>query len=110
MNHYITLGVCRGDADEEIKRAYSKIAKANHPDLHANDADKAQVMAEANIAWGILGNPATRNAYNKRQATLYGVCIDCESKGYVYKQRGFKNRVLAKCNVCNGAGTDKAEP
>ena len=109
MNYYIILGVCKDDSDEEVRRAYLKIAKANHPDLHANDPAKATTMAEANIAWGVLGNPATRHAYNKRQAILYGVCANCNARGFTYRGRGFNRRVLSKCAVCNGAGTEKTE-
>ena len=109
INHYITLGVCRGDSEVEIKKAYLKLAKENHPDLNGNDPHKAQRMADVNIAWGILGSAALRNGYNKRQTTLYGTCELCKGKGFTYKQRGFNGRVLTKCTVCNGAGTEKVE-
>ena len=108
-NHYITLGVCKGDAETEIKKAYLKLAKENHPDLHANDPAKAAIMADANIAWNVLGSLALRNAYNKRQAVVYGTCEPCKGNGFTYKQRGFNGRVLSKCPVCKGSGTEKEE-
>jgi len=108
-NHYITLGVCRGDAEAEIKKAYLRLAKENHPDLNHNDAAKAAIMADVNIAWNVLGSFALRNAYNKRQTVMYGTCVPCKGNGFTYKQLGFKGRVLAKCPVCKGSGTEKEE-
>jgi len=108
-NHYITLGVCRGDAEDELKKAFRKLAKENHPDQCGNDPAKAAIMAEVNIAWGVLGGGVTRNAYNKRQAALYGTCEPCKGNGFTYKQRGFNGRILSKCPACKGAGTEKEE-
>ncbi len=109
MNHYVMLGVCAGDSADTIKAAYLALAKANHPDLHDNDPEKAARMADINVAWNILSSAPLRRQYDKRMTAMYGTCATCQGKGFRYKQRGFKGRILTKCEDCGGAGTEKQE-
>lgn len=51
------LGVSRDATPEEIKKAYRKKSKENHPDLHPNDPAAAGRMAEINEAYDMLINP-----------------------------------------------------
>lgn len=54
---YKVLGIERGASQEEIKRAYRKKAKENHPDLHPNDPNATSRMNEINEAYDMLQNP-----------------------------------------------------
>ena len=54
---YKVLGVSPDASDEEIKRAYRKLAKKYHPDLNPGDAEAARKMREVNAAYEQIRNP-----------------------------------------------------
>lgn len=51
------LGVSHDASQDEIKKAYRRMAKQYHPDLHPNDPSAAQRMNEINEAYDMLTNP-----------------------------------------------------
>ena len=54
---YKVLGVSPDASDEEIKKAYRRLAKKYHPDLNPGDAVAAQKMQEINAAYEQIKNP-----------------------------------------------------
>jgi hypothetical protein len=58
--HYEILGVARDAPHDEIKSAYRKLARANHPDVGGNGA----LFGLINEAWEVLGDPAKRAQYD----------------------------------------------
>lgn len=56
-NPYKILGVSEGASKEEIRRAYRKKAKENHPDLHPGDPHATERMQQINAAYDMLCNP-----------------------------------------------------
>ena len=54
---YKILGVSPDASDEEIKRAYRRLAKKYHPDLNPGDAEAARKMQEVNDAYERIKNP-----------------------------------------------------
>ena len=54
---YKILGVDRNASDEEIKRAYRKLAKKYHPDANPGDESAAKKMQEINAAYDRIKNP-----------------------------------------------------
>lgn len=53
---YEVLGVPRGASEEEVTKAYRKLAKKYHPDLNPGDEAAAQKMSEINAAYNQIKN------------------------------------------------------
>ena len=66
---YKVLGVSPDASDEEIKRAYRKLAKQYHPDLNPGDEVAAKKMQQVNAAYDQIKNP---EKYRQQQSSGYG--------------------------------------
>src|ERR1700675_1776357 len=62
---YATLGVGSSASQEEIKKAYRKLAKKYHPDANASDAKAGERFKEITEANNVLGDPAKRKQYDE---------------------------------------------
>jgi molecular chaperone DnaJ len=61
---YQTLGVDRKASDEEIKKAYRKLARQYHPDRNAGDKAAEERFKEVQEAYSILSDAEKRKAYD----------------------------------------------
>lgn len=64
-DYYEVLGVSKGASEDEIKKAYRKIAMANHPDTHPNDKEAEERFKEASEAYEVLSDQKKRSAYDQ---------------------------------------------
>uniref|UniRef100_A0A914E6P7 J domain-containing protein n=1 Tax=Acrobeloides nanus TaxID=290746 RepID=A0A914E6P7_9BILA len=65
-NLYEVLGVEKTATDEEIKRAYRRLALQYHPDKNLDgDPEKTEKFKEINYANSILSNPQKKNVYDQ---------------------------------------------
>src|SRR5512141_2964657 len=62
---YEMLGVSRTATDEEIRRAYLKLAHKYHPDKTGGDKAAEAKLKEINSAYDILKNPDKRSQYDR---------------------------------------------
>ena len=62
---YKVLGVNRSASDEEIKRAYRKLAKKLHPDLNPGDKRVESQFKETTAAYDFLSDPDKRHKYDR---------------------------------------------
>ena len=70
-DYYKILGVSKDAKPEEIKKAFRKIARDNHPDQHPGDAKAEARFKEASEANSVLSDPAKRKEYDE-QRSLFG--------------------------------------
>jgi molecular chaperone DnaJ len=61
---YKTLGVDRKASEEEIKKAYRKLARQYHPDRNPGDESSEERFKEVQEAYSILSDPAKRKQYD----------------------------------------------
>lgn len=64
-DHYDTLGVQRDATDEEIKRAYKKLARRHHPDLNPGDAESEARFKQIGAAYEVLADRERRARYDR---------------------------------------------
>ena len=62
-DHYEALGVERGASDEQIKKAYRKLARELHPDVNPEPAAQERFKAVTH-AFDVLGDPEQRRNYD----------------------------------------------
>ena len=65
MSHYEVLGVVQTATEEEIKKAYRKLAAKLHPDQNQNNPKAKERFISISKAYEILGNSKKREAYDK---------------------------------------------
>jgi molecular chaperone DnaJ len=64
-DYYKILGVGKGASDEEIKKAYRKLARQYHPDRNHGDKKAEERFKEISQAHDVLSDPEKRKAYDR---------------------------------------------
>src|SRR5262245_4430905 len=62
---YETLGVARDASDDDLKKAYRKLARQYHPDRNPGDKQAEARFKEIQAAYDVLGDKAKRAQYDR---------------------------------------------
>ncbi|MFL5737545.1 MAG: molecular chaperone DnaJ [Actinomycetota bacterium] len=64
-DYYATLGVPKNASQEEIKRAYRKLAQKHHPDANAGNKESEERFKEISSAYDVVGDEEKRKQYDQ---------------------------------------------
>lgn len=69
-DYYQILGISRDASQDDIKKAYRKLARKYHPDLNPGDKTAEEKFKEINEAYAVLGDPQKRAEYDRSGTTF----------------------------------------
>jgi molecular chaperone DnaJ len=64
-DYYDVLGVSRGAGEQDIKKAFRRLARELHPDVNAHDPEAEEKFKEAAEAYEVLSDPERRQIYDR---------------------------------------------
>jgi DnaJ-class molecular chaperone len=86
---YAALGLSRGASDEEIRKAYRRLAREHHPDVNPNDPEAEERFKEISFAYDVVSDPEKRKLYDEFGVEGLAEGFDPEkARGYQRWSRG----------------------
>ena len=79
---YAVLGVGKTASADEIKKAYRKLARANHPDSHPDDSAKHEKFKQVAEAYDVIGDADKRKKYDQARQLFASGGFPAGGSGY----------------------------
>ncbi|MFA5900397.1 MAG: DnaJ C-terminal domain-containing protein, partial [Hyphomicrobium sp.] len=95
---YATLGVSRTASEDDVRRAFRKLAKEFHPDISKGNEERFRKVSSA---YEIIGDPVKRRAFDRGEIDARG---EPRHAGYRQYARGARASAGAGAGGTNGAG------
>lgn len=97
-DYYSILGIDKNATQDDVKKAYRKLAKKYHPDANPNDKKAEDKFKEVNEAYEVLGDAGKRKKYD-----TFGSEVNFQN-GYDFdpSQYGFGNNVRYEYSAGSG--------
>src|SRR5215467_2656150 len=94
IDYYKILGVDKKASDDEIKKAYRKLARKHHPDLNPNDKEAHKKFQQINEANEVLSDPEKRKKYDQygkdwQHAEQFEQVRQAQQRGQGFGGQGF---------------------
>ena len=89
-DYYDVLGVGRGVSQEDIRKAYRRLARKYHPDLNPGDPEAERKFKELGEAYEVLSDAEKRKAYDRfgKEGVRMGAAAGAGPSGFRYTRTG----------------------
>ena len=88
-DYYDVLGLDKSASDQEIKKAYRRLAKKYHPDMNPGDANAEKIFKEVTEAYNVLSDKEKKKLYDQfGHAAFDGSMGENPQDAYEYFHRG----------------------
>jgi molecular chaperone DnaJ len=110
-DYYEVLGVGKDASHEEIKKAYRRLARANHPDANPEDPQAEKRFKDVGEAYAVVGDETKRREYDElRRLGAAGFGMPGGGAGFSGFEGGDLGDLLGQIFGSAGAGGARSGP